>query len=279
MAQKITADGTCTEVMQMGSFHQITLVTPSNPVQGLAVYQGRWLFQLYHHGPCAVADITTGEFLGQYIMDGTENSHNNNACWGVEFPSDELAQQLGSPARFPYLYVSECGGSKKCYVEAVGVRGSRVVQEIFLDSDDYNSWNDWIVDDSGEYIYTLGRPRGGSAYIVKKFALPKVNGGPSKVYLTDSDKLDEYSFEGVQTSQGSQIYRGYLFLTANVTINERVDKQDIKVHVFNLSSRKQVETIDLSHCLFEPEGCSISDGYLYQSFANSRGCIYKLKIK
>lgn len=264
------------EVICLGRFPQINLVTPNNPVQGLAVYQGRWLFQLYHHGPCVVADLQSGEFLGQFIMDATENSHNNNACWGVEFPEQKIDPDGPD---FPYLYVSECGTKKRCYVQAVGLGGSRLVQEIFLDSEVYNSWNDWIVDAQNGVLYAFGRSRGASEYVIKKFALPKVNGGPSKVYLSDEDKLDEFTLGGMLTSQGSQIHDGYLFVTANLPIDETLPKQDIKVHVFDLATRKQVGVIDFAHCLFEPEGCSVSDGYLYQTFVNARGTVYRIKLK
>lgn len=263
------------EIICLGRFPQINIVTTNNPVQGLAVYQGHWLFQLYHHGPCVVADLSTGEFLGQYIMDGTELSHNNNACWGVEFPDQKIDED--GPA-FPYLYVSECGTKRRCYVQAVGISGSRLVQEIFLESESYNSWNDWIVDAANGFLYAFGRPRGASEYVIKKFALPKVNGGPSKVYLSDEDKIDEFTIGGMLTSQGSQIHDGYLFVTANLPIDETLPKQDIKVHVFELASHRQVGVIDFSHCLFEPEGCSVSEGYLYQTFVNARGTVYKMKV-
>ena len=115
--------------------------------QGFAVYNGLGFF-FHDKGQVLIVDLDKRELVSTFVVPGLERAHCNNACF-----SDEMYSESSS---LPLLYVTECGGSNRCYVVDLNFTTGEIVQSIWYDGDDYNKTFDWCIDPERSFIYTRG---------------------------------------------------------------------------------------------------------------------------
>lgn len=123
--------------------------------QGFAI-SGRYGFSLRNRGMCIVLDMKKNEYVNSFMLEGN-TSHCNSAGFGKE--------KYSKDSMFPLLYVCECLGQKSCYVTDITTEGSKIVQRLFYDSDEFKIAMDWIVDSENGFIYVYGGRHFGTKYL------------------------------------------------------------------------------------------------------------------
>ena len=221
------------------------------PVQGLAIHKN-YGFSLRDGGMCVILDLKRKKYVNSFTMEGNV-SHCNNAGFGKEKYSKE--------SQFPLLYISECRGQRCCYVTDITLEGSRIVQKIFYDSDEFKIAMDWVVDAENGYIYVYGGKHYGTKYL-KKLPLPKLSDSDEngEVHFTKADVLQEIAIEGVSIAQGSKIHKGKAYLPDGCSPNGN------KLHVIDLKTGRKLAEILYSDQKNEPEGLDFKGKTLYTVF-------------
>jgi len=253
-------------ITAVGRYPLITVPDITCYPQGLAVWEGRYAFCFYHKGSCVVVDLLEDRYLGDYNVPcaSQDKAHSNNAGFGTEY--------FCGDSMFPLLYLAECGGENKCYVLDVYADHAQCVQILRHESDTYG-WFDWTVDRETGCIYTFGTRKGTGMYVLKKFRIPGVSDG-QEVVLTDNDVLAEIELgDRIKISQGTAITEGRLFAPHGTY------GRDIAMHIYDVDTGKEIRCMDMNDMVYEPEGCCVSEGSLYQFFNTSgRGTIYRFQI-
>lgn len=217
--------------------------------QGFAI-SGNFCFVLHDKGQCLVFDMKRKELAASYMMGGN-SSHNNNANF-----SD---RKLTPSSRFPLLYVSECTGSRACFVTDADMEGSRIVQKIYLDDSECQGNIDWTLDEEGGCIYALEGNGPGLARTLTRYPLPSTF--RDEVHYTREDALSEpIDVSSVFVGQGSCIRDGIAYLT------DGNPASGVSLHAFDLLGGKELFRRDLSDVGLEPEGIDVKDGWVYIIF-------------
>lgn len=221
------------------------------PVQGFAIYKN-YGFSLRDKGMCVILDLNKKEYVNSFMLEGN-TSHCNNAGFGSE--------KYSKDSQFPLLYVSECMGSRCCYVTDITLQGSRIVQKIFYDSEEFKIAMDWIVDAHNGYIYIYGGKHYSTKYL-KKFRLPRLSDSDQngEVHLTPADVLQEIAIEGISIAQGSKIHEGKAFLP------DGCSPKGNKLHIVDLETGKKLAEYFYSDQKNEPEGLDFKGRTLYTVF-------------
>ena len=221
------------------------------PVQGFAIYKNYGV-SLRDKGMCVIFNLKTKEYINSFQLEGNA-SHCNNAGFGKE--------KYSKDSHFPLLYVAECRGQRCCYVTDITLQGSKIVQKIFYDSDEFKIAMDWAVDAENGYIYIYGGKHYGTKYL-KKLPLPKLSDSDEngEVHFTPEDVLQEISIEGIAIAQGSKIHKGKAYLP------DGCSPQGNKLHVVDLQSGHKLAEIPYSDQVNEPEGLDFKGKILYTIF-------------
>lgn len=221
------------------------------PVQGFAIHKN-YGFSLRDKGMCVVIDLKRKEYINSFQLEGNV-SHCNNAGFGNE--------KFTKNSQFPLLYVSECRGDKCCYVTDITLTGSRIVQKIFYDSDEFKIAMDWVVDAENGFIYVYGGKHYGTKYL-KKLPLPKLSDSDEngEVHFTPADVIQEIAIEEIAIAQGSKIHKGKAYLP------DGCSPKGNKLHIVDLQSGKKLAEIPYSDQLNEPEGLDFKGKTLYTIF-------------
>ena len=221
------------------------------PVQGLAIHRN-YAFSLRDKGMCVILDLKKKEYVNSFMLEGN-TSHCNNAGFGKE--------KYTKDSQFPLLYISECMGSRCCYVTDITLQSSRIVQKIFYDSDEFKIAMDWIVDAQNGYIYIYGGKHYGTKYL-KRFRLPKLSDSDEngEVHLTPADVLQEIAIEGIAIAQGSKIHCGKAFLP------DGCSPKGNRLHIVDLTTGKKIAEHFYSDQKNEPEGLDFKGKALYTVF-------------
>ena len=238
------------------------------PVQGLAIHKN-YAFSLRDKGMCVILDLNKKEYVNSFMLEGN-TSHCNNAGFGRE--------RYSKDSQFPLLYVSECMGSRCCYVTDITLKGSKIVQKIFYDSDEFKIAMDWIVDAQDGYIYIYGGKHYGTKYL-KKLPLPKLSDSDEngEIHFTPEDVLQEIAIEGVTIAQGSKIHCGKAFLP------DGCSPKGNKLHIIDLATGEKLAEHFYSDQKNEPEGLDFKGKALYTVFhpvgePARNSIIYKIKF-
>lgn len=221
------------------------------PVQGFAIHKN-YGFSLRNRGMCVVFDIKKNEYVNSFMLEGNK-SHCNNAGFGKEKYSKE--------SQFPLLYITECMGKRCCYVTDITLEGSKIVQKIFYDSDEFKVAMDWVVDAENGFIYVYGGKHFGTKYL-KKLPLPKLSDSDEngEVHFTKDDVLQEIVIEGLAIAQGSKIKKGKAYLPDGCSRNGN------RLHVIDLKTGKKVAIYSYADQTNEPEGLDFKGNTLYTVF-------------
>lgn len=221
------------------------------PVQGFAIH-GNYGFSLRNRGMCVILDLKNNKYVNSFMLEGN-TSHCNNAGFGKE--------EYSKDSQFPLLYITECMGKRCCYVTDITLEGSRIVQKIFYDSDEFRVAMDWVVDAKNGFIYIYGGKHFGTKYL-KKLPLPKLSDSDEngEVHFTREDVLQEIEIEGLAIAQGSKIWKGKAYLP------DGCSPKGNKLHVIDLKSGKKTAVYYYADQTNEPEGLDFKGNSLYTVF-------------
>ena len=246
--------------------------------QGMAIY-GDTAYLMNDGGLCRVLDLKRRNIVRSFnVGSSAKGNHINNACFGkVDSKSGEL----------PLLYLSECMGKGRCFVEQLTADSSILVQtiEAFKGGKNYRMTN-WVVDNEKGHLYGITRNRQAlldSAWNVKchivKYRIPTLNEGP-KVNLSEKDVIDQFEVIYPNILQGCKIRGNKLFLVTGLqqSLGYRKDSQRA-ILVIDLRKKELVEQIDLTYLTTnEPEDMDFYKNYALL-YCGQEGGLYKIKVK
>lgn len=266
LAIAMSATAQCPDFRRELSLDSIAGMRPrikGESAQGMAIHDGI-LFALYHGGSCAVIDTATERLLGEFVIDGAEGTHCNNASFG---PADE---------GFPLLYVSECNAPSRCFVEEVTPQGARLAATIIYEGSGIDSFCDWCVDAERNHLYAYGKTFEGGA-VLKRFRLPSPDEADSSgvIRLHDDDVLWEHSYPAgyLRIPQGSHIHRGSIYLPTG-----HPAAGSCFIHVISLDDGERTALLDIDAIALEPEGVCMHDGRLWVMFGGGNGTLFSFAL-
>jgi hypothetical protein len=181
---------------------------------------------------------------------GSEN-HANSLNFGKHYADGD---------QFPALYVSECYGGQRCFVERVGLSSSTLIQTISLStvSEHFGIFLNWVPDLNRNRLLAVGVTQDSrSRFNVLEFALPDFT--ESSITLTDSDILKEFEIANNNLFQGCCICGDMLLLP----VGQAAGSQNIIF--YDLQNNAIINTLPLSDVVGEPEDCALKDDSLILS--------------
>lgn len=250
--------------------------------QGFAIH-GNSAFLFNNTGLCRIYDLKTRQLVADLVLDSTApENHANCADFGVEFPEGN--------SEYPALYVSECYGERRCFVESITAKGSKLIQTLRVKTGGWEDYSfDWYIDREKKHIYTLsfnkevnliGAKTKMREYLVTKLPLPPLSAGD--VVFTQKDILEQFTISFPQLSQGGTIRGAYLYLPVGHkkpnpdAKKKKTDKRDRALLVVNLRTKQIEKTIDLNDSLeLEPEDASFHSNRLLM-FCGQEGGLFDM---
>ncbi|OAM88135.1 hypothetical protein OH491_06100 [Termitidicoccus mucosus] len=227
--------------------------------QGMAIHKDT-AFLFNNTGIVRMYNLKTKEFINDYLLDtAAPENHANCANFGVEFPEGNSA--------YPALYVSECYGQRRCFVQSVSAAGAKLIQTLKVRRDgksmepltaDYSF--DWYVDKDGKFLYFAAITHDAknradeSDYLITKVRLPALSEGD--VTFTEKDFLDRFTISFRHLSQGGVIRGDRLYMPVGCPkpAGAKKDPADRALIVVDLGKRKIEKIMDFSKDLtLEPE--------------------------
>jgi hypothetical protein len=253
------------------------VTTESN--QGMTIFNDT-MFVFYNTGVCVAIDLLTKTIINEFNL-GSYNAlnHANSASFGTKY------FDIGD--EYPLLYISECTGSHRCFVERIvntgGVFSATLVQTLSYANINTNYANefDWIVDNEKGFIYTYGKTIDNyqdvnNRHMIKKFKMPLLASGD--VIFAESDVLESWLIEDAFPNQRSRIivYQGHCINNGKLFLPDGGSSTtDNYLWVIDLNTHKLTSSIYMSDVASEPEDCEIYDNSLLIRFGSGRGMVYK----
>lgn len=216
------------------------------PAQGMAIW-GDYAFLMSHGGRCRVYNLKSSKLEKTFMLASADsNNHVNNVCFGKEKVKDNDK---------PVLYVSECHGRYRCFVESLSDNGSELVQTIELRKSDGKSKGvlNWVVDTENDCIYAIYRyatkemmAKSIAYNTVAKYRLPKLSEG-NRVIINEKDSLDSFNVTFPNAIQGAKIRNNILYIATGYqeTASFRKDSKRA-IQVIDLKKKELLNPIDLT---------------------------------
>lgn len=246
--------------------------------QGMAIY-GKMSCLLSNTGLCRIINLKTRKQVSSFRLGCYgEKNHANCASFGIESVKD---------SRIPVMYVSECAGKCRCFVESISDTSSLLVQTIHLDRKGIDAIaHDWVVDRKTKSLYSIARRQYASDSTVKTYAhrinryrLPRLNEGKD-VTLTDTDVLESFDVFFPNLQQGATIKGKYLYLpTGRNQSQNKMEDAERALIVVDLKTHQIARIIDLTSITNnEPEDCDFYKGKLLL-YCGQSGGLYEIPYK
>lgn len=265
-------------------YSQVKIVYPfegrynARSAQGMAIYKSS-AFLLNDQGHCRIYDLKTKRLISDFdLASANKKNHANCASFGVEFTLDNK--------KYPVIYISECSGLCRCFVESIKKDGSKLIQTLQLVTKRKQSNFDWIIDRSNKFIYVVSTDfktfdsAGVDIYSIIKLPLPSINSGD--VVFTEKDIIDQFEISFPNVAQGGTIRKGYLYLpVGNTEIAEKKNPLKAKraIIIVDLGKKKIKKIMNISDDVKdEPEDVDFYKGDLLL-YCGQKGGLYKIKIK
>ena len=242
----------------------------SRSAQGMAI-SGDYAYLFNDGGLCRVLNLKTEKIDYEFMLEcAAKETHVNSACF---------SRQYLDGSRIPAIYITEFYGKRRCFVELISDKSSKLIQTIeYKDSKgDYPFVREWMVDNKEQMLYALIRKSGDvDENEIKKFALPLLSGG-KHIVLTDNDVLEEFTVKFINGPQGGVIKGRYMYIATGFTPLHGEGKYfDREIMVIDLKLKELVKSIDISKVTInEPEGIDFYKGKCLL-FAGGTGGIYKV---
>lgn len=224
--------------------------------QGMAI-NGDYAFVFSNKGWCRIYNVRRKTLVCETVLASfSDDNHANTASFGTSYAVEG--------DKFPLIYISECNGKGRCFVERFDGTAFHLHQTI-------NCWfraTDWFVDNDGKRLLAL-QTEANKGMNVYSFPLPD----PSvpEVALTEDDLLDKwhYEFDYHHIVQGGVCGRGNLLIAYGYANTPH------GIHVIDLSTGNLVE-MDLTNTLNdEPEDVDFY-GNTLMLVGNSYSGIYEI---
>ena len=247
----------------------------NKPAQGMAIWEHK-AYLMSHEGRCRVYNLKTQKVEREFMLASADTTnHVNNACFGKERVND---------SDMPVIYISECHGRFRCFVENISSSKSSLVQTIELRKENGKPKGvlDWIVDVENENIYTIWRDasdlkeKGIARNTISKYRLPKLNEG-KKVVIQIKDSLASFDVIFPNAIQGAKIRNGVLYIVTGYqeTNSARKDAKRA-IQVIDLNKKELIKTIDLTYITMnEPEDIDFYDNK-WLLYCGQNGGIYEV---
>lgn len=218
--------------------------------QGMTIYKDT-AFLFNNTGICRVYNLKTGAFINAFELDTlAPENHSNCADFGVEFPKGNHS--------YPAIYISECYGKRRCFVESINEFGAKLIQTLTLKTGGKeDSPFDWYVDREKKFLYAISitaNQNGMKDFVLTKLPLPALDAGD--VTFTKKDVLDQFTIRFSNLSQGGTIRGDYLYLPVGhpKPLAPKKDPKDRGLLVVSLKTKKIEKSLDLNDKLdIEPE--------------------------
>jgi hypothetical protein len=249
--------------------------------QGFAVYKDTaFLFQ--NTGYCRVYNLKTDRFVSEFALDtAAPENHANCASFGVEFPAGVHS--------YPAIYISECNGRSRCFVEEINEKGATLLQTLALATGGLEDRAfDWIVDRGQKCLYALAlspapdpaKPKAEiQRVLVTKLPLPPLPpAAETAVVFKKSDILDQFLLTFPNLIQGGTVRNGFLYLPVGLHDAARGAKaiKSREILVVNLETKKIERRVDLNATVpDEPEDADFHGDTLLM-FCGQGGGLYKI---
>lgn len=250
--------------------------------QSMAVYGESVFFITPRNGilTCNLYNARNSSYSGNVELPFDRNNnalpHANVSCFGKLFYSES--------SLFPCLYVSQWNDKRLAFVYDFKNNGSSIVPTLVqvidpshLDKAVLGYGNlDWVIDDSGDYLYTVAYKRFNSALESKdnainivKFPLPDPREN-NYVFLENNEILDAFEVPIMNATQDKCFINGYLYVASGYSDpNFFFPNNMFRIDVIRKELRKSPIILR-----GEPEGLSCYDGRLVMNLDNDSGRVY-----
>ena len=247
--------------------------------QGMAIYKNS-AFLLSDKGYCRIYDLKEKQLVAEFdLASAEERNHANCASFGVEFPKGNK--------KYPALYISECAGACRCFVESIDENGSQLIQTLQLKTKGQEQYSlNWMIDKKQKCIYTIAGASseidsiGTKKYLITKLPLPPL--GSTIVIFTEKDILEQFEITFPNLLQGGIIHKNYLYLPVGLHLfpgSETRKDREKAVIVVDLKKKRIEKTINIdSEVQEEPEDVDFYKGKLLL-YCGQEGGLYKVPVK
>ena len=233
--------------------------------QGMAIFNDK-AFLANNTGICRIYDLKKFSTISSFqFASAHKSNHCNCLDFGVEYPKKD--------SFYPTLYISECSGKGRCFVEDVN-NGHPVLLQTFK-----KRVTNWVVDRENSQLYAVAHlmraNKQTDSMAVYRFPLPAISEGNVDL----SDKVEEVFIIHVPyVYQGATIHRNKLYLPVGVNRGNKAINKDIrKLLVVDLRKQEIIHQIDITDkATNEPEDVSIYQGKLLL-FCGQNGGLRKIK--
>lgn len=244
-----------------------TASLPTRRQQGSAVYNNI-MFNLFDKGGLSILNIAERSVINEYTVDvASPDNHMNNAGFSNIF--------YGNNNTYPLMYISECYGNHRCFVENVTNESAELIQTITFSNGngDYSTAFDWIIDTFTGELMTYGIMANGK-HKIKVFEIPGVE--TTTVTLNESDVLDQWVIEDYFRSGFAYTYQGSCAFSSMIYL---VCYNPNKIICVNAQTHQVTAEVPLSFISGEPEGIGICDGVMYlTTWNNADTTIYTIQF-
>ena len=235
--------------------------------QGMTIFNDK-AFLANNTGICRIYDLKKFSTISSFqFASAHKSNHCNCLDFGVEYPKKD--------SFYPTLYISECSGKGRCFVEDVNNGHPVLLQTISFKKRVTN----WVVDRENSQLYAVAHlmraNKQTDSMAVYRFPLPAISEGNVDL----SDKVEEMFIIHVPyVYQGATIHRNKLYLPVGVNRRNKAIKKDIrKILVVDLRKKGIIRQIDITDKVTnEPEDVSIYRGKLLL-FCGQNGGLRKIK--
>lgn len=254
------------------------------PHQSMAVYGDEVFFITPRNGVlmCDIYNAKTTSYLGKLELPYGSHviPHANVSCFGKKLYDTEKSI-------YPCLYVSQWDGNRLAFVYDFNQKETSVVSSLIqiidpshLNGNVVGHGNlDWVVDEMGEYLYSVAYKLKDSAFTkvdnaihITKFPVPDIHDG-DYIFLEDADIIDAFTLPIINANQDKCFYNGYLYIASGYT--------DPEFFVHNKLFRVDVlkKVVESSSILLtgEPEGVSCYNSRLMMNMDDDSGRVYYLE--
>ena len=245
--------------------------------QGMAIYED-FAYLMNDSGICRVLNLKNEKIIRHFCLaSAAKGNHANTACF-KKTPSGE--------GGMPMIYISECTGKGRCFVERFDTNTSPLIQTIEAIKDGKNCRiSNWTLDNKRGFLYGIARNQkeildsdGNVRCSIVKFRIPSLLEG-AHVCFTESDIIDKFDVFFPNIMQGVKIRGNYMFLVTGQpqSLSERKDGRR-EIFVIDLKKKKIVKTIDLTYVTTnEPEDIDFYRGKCLL-FCGHEGGIYEVDM-
>lgn len=247
--------------------------------QGMAIY-GDTAYLMHEGGLCRVLDLRRGIVTRTFILGSASmDNHSNTACFRETISNKKY--------KIPPLYLSECTGKGRCFVEQLTDKSSILLQTIEMFENGKNKRvSNWTLDNDHNYLYAIVRNQKeilDSSWNVRcriiKCRIPNLTEG-NYVKFDEKDIIDQFDVMFPNIMQGVKIRGRYMYLVTgqSQSLSERKDGKR-EIFVINLREKKIVRSIDLSYVSTnEPEDIDFYGKKCFL-YCGHEGGIHEIKLK